>query len=198
MKKKSLLFVLFFAITTLSYGQKETGAVLLSNLEAFSNRQGTFLFEESNSLGYFSDVSGRLDFNWTVYTDFKANEKYGGLKLTIYSDNPIIKNMIEGGVTVRTTFYIDFEEIETLYSFVTYFEENLHKQTPTDNTSFQFISKEGTEYSFYNNPGLKKWIFKVSPYPYTNEFTYILKKETIDNLLGVLKQAKDIIVNRTK
>lgn len=75
MKKKSLLFVLFFAITTLSYGQKETGAVLLSNLEAFSNRQGTFLFEESNSLGYISDVSGRLDFNWTVYTDFKANEK---------------------------------------------------------------------------------------------------------------------------
>lgn len=190
-----LLFVLAYCSIYCQENQYNSG---VSNLEAFSNRKGTFILQESKDLGYFSDVMGRLDFTCEVLTDLKTNEKKGGITLTIYSDNPTLK-VFTGGVLVRTKFYIDYEEIETLSSFFTYFKDNLYKTEPTVFTSVKFISTESTEYSFTFSPASSKknWLFKVSPFPYTNEFTYFLKKETVDNLLNLLNQSKEIIIEKT-
>ena len=196
--KKIALFLLFILVYCSIYSQEKQYDSGVSNLEAFSNRKGTFILQESKYLGYFSDVTGRLDFTCEVLTDLKTNEKEGGITLTIYSDNPTLK-AFTGGVLVRTKYYIDYEEIEALSSFFTYFKDNLYKTEPAVFTSVKFISTESTEYAFTFNPATSKktWLFKVSPYPYTNEFTYFLKKETVDNLLNLLNQSKEIIIEKT-
>lgn len=196
--KKIVLFVVASLFCCSLYCQGEQNKEKISNLEAFSNRKGTFILQESKFLGYFSDITGRLDFTCEILTDLKTNEKEGGITLTLYSDNPTLK-AFTGGVLVRTKFYIDYEEIETLTSFFTYFKENLFQTEPAEFTTVKFISTENTQYAFTFNPQAKKnWLFKVSPYPYGNDFTYFLKKETVDNLINLLNQSKDIIIEKTK
>ncbi len=195
--KKVALFVLFVLACCSVYCQEKQYDSRISDLEAFSNRKGTFILQESQNFKYFSEITDRLDFTCEVLTDLKTNEKKGGVTLTIYFDNPTL-TVCADEILERNKFYIDFEEIETLSSFFTYFKDNLYTTEPTVFTKMKFISTESTEYSIAYDPAQVKWWFKVSPYPYVNEFTYSLKKGTVDNLLTLLNQSKEIIIEKTK
>jgi len=193
--RKGFTLVLLLVISFCSFCQVSPNSApdKKSNVEMFLNREGVALLENRHSIGTISGTGAKLHITGIVVTDLKNSTKIGGVVIVINDDY---------GETKYASNFIDFDEIETIIQFLTYFKEN-HLATKPDDLSILRLRTRGGcyigfQYSPTDSPTYQSWTITVDAIEKDkNNFTSRLNDSTkLDELIKLFKDTQTFISDK--
>lgn len=186
--KKLLLIISATMIVGTAFPQSDTAK---TEFERFMNRKGVALVKEVFDINFFQCLIGSLYFEYTIFTDLNTNEKIGGV---------IVKSTKSNGSTTKSSeAFLDYSDILILEDWIRWFKDNYASTSPENFTEVMFTTNGDCKFKFYYNPKISnKWMMCVSTdRVWDSDFSYFLKKETLDNILFAFDKAKGIIHEKT-
>nr|DAE34984.1 MAG TPA: hypothetical protein [Caudoviricetes sp.] len=188
MKKLLLIFTVAVLIHPFAQGQTAKSDEQKSNSKAieFLQSNGTFIIKEFYDLPKVKTLECQV----LILTDIVNKKKMGCLRLETVHFSSYSKS---ADTYVGT---LDFDELDACIQSLTYIKDNLLPSMPTVYTEAEYKTLDNVKLgAFY---GSDKWETFVYTKGYTSRSAVFFDSASIELLISVMNQAKQIISEKVK
>lgn len=187
MKKFLLLIVLMMPIALFAQEQKEKSS---SKTVEFLSKDGSFFKKEFYDQPTVGGSYNKIDCQVLIITDMKSNEKRGCLRLTThYPTN-------SGNDDYIGT--LDPDELDACVMCLEKIQSDITPSTPITYTEAEYKTRDGVQIGTYWNKRKNEWIIYVQTKSYTSRSMSTVDTSNLPSLIQNLKDAKKMIVDKSK
>lgn len=191
-KKFLLIFVVAFVPLTIVVADDSEKKSASKTVE-FLSKDGSFLKKEFYDLPSVGGTYNRIDFQVLILTDLKNNEKYGCLRITTYYISSIMN-------TSANDSYIGTLDSDELDACIVCFEKISSEFTVTSAltyTEVEYKTRDGVKLGTFWNEVKSEWKTYIQTKSYSSHSMSTVPSNKVSFLIGNLKQAKQMIAEKT-
>ena len=191
MKRKVNLMLICLSLSTLTFAQsQEQQEKSSSKTVEFLAKDGTFFKKEFYDLPTVGSSYSKVDCQVLIITDMKTNEKRGCLRLTTYYSSSVSNDDYIGT--------LDPDELDACIICLDKIQTDIATTTPETYTEAEYKTRDGVHIGTYWNDRKKEWVIYVQTKNYTTRSLSQVSSANVPVLIQNLKNAKQMIADKTK
>lgn len=189
--KKYLFFTLLVAMLSLNaYSQEQQKEKSQSKTIEFLSRDGSFFKKEFYDLQTIGSSYDKIECQVLIITDMKTNSKMGCLRMTTTYPSSGSNDSYIGT--------LDQDEIDACIMCLEKIQSDIITSAPNTYTEAEYKTRDGVSIGTFWRKQKSEWAIYVQTKSYTSRSMSSIKPEHISLLIKVLKDAKAMIVEKTK
>lgn len=187
MKKLLLFIALMMPVALYAQDQKEKSS---SKTVEFLSKDGSFFKKEFYDQPTVGSSYNKIDCQVLIITDMKSNEKRGCLRLTTHYPSSSSNDDYIGT--------LDPDELDACIMCLQKIQTDITTTTPVTYTEAEYKTRDGVQIGTYWNNKKSEWIIYVQTKSYTSRSMSTVDTSNLPNLIQNLKDAKEMIVTKSK
>ena len=187
--KKFLIFAVLVIMSLTTAFAQESEKKSASKTVEFLSKDGSFFKKEFYDLPAVGGSYNKVDCQVLIITDLKTNEKRGCLRLTTYYSS-----------SVSDDSYIGTLDPDELDACIMCFEKIVSEITVTPASTYtevEYKTRDGVQLGTYWSDKKSEWRTYVQTKSYSSRSMSSVSNDNVASLINNLKQAKQMIAEKT-